>query len=410
MRARLRDERGNVLVIATMMVTLMLVVGASALSTVDTQIDVTKRERQHESSFNLAEGVLNAQTFVLGRLGTGSPTSQFPQSCTHLSTAALCPTPAQLARNYDAATQNDFDSNTQWLTRVRDNPMGDFYNPTQVAAASWYDANQDNRLWVTSSATVRNRTRTLVALIRVETQPIAFPQYAIIGGWFATSNNGRKDIVNATGSFGVAVRCTPPNPTAVPPVAGCLDYRADKGQLVPAGDYEYGYPSTPAIDPEQLQALEDTAKARGTYYTSCPSNPNGEIVVIAAGNCSYNNSAPAAPGMGKCCNAPADPGLLIVKCGSVSFGGNIVFYGLVYVPNKSTPDGGWCSSGAVVTTSGNAVLNGGALIDGPGGLVAGSSGNQQGNNVIFNPAAFNGINTAGTAGVVQNTWREIPDD
>lgn len=410
MRGRLRDERGNVLVIATMMVTLMLVVGASALSTVDTQTDVTKRERQHESSFNLAEGVLNAQTFVLGRLGTGSQTSTFPESCTNLSAATLCPTPAQLARNYDAATQNDFDADTTWLTRVRDNPSGTFYSPTAVAGAARYDANQDDRLWVTASATVRDRTRTLVALIRVEKQPIAFPQYAIIGGWFATSNNGRKDIVQATGSFGVAVRCSPPTPTATPPVAGCLDYKADKGQLVPAGAYEFDYPDTPAVDSEQLQALEDTARARGTYYTSCPADPNGEIVVVEAGNCSYNNSAPSAAGMSKCCNAPADPGLLIVKCGSVSFGGNIVFYGLVYIPNKSTPDGGWCSSGAVVTTQGNAVLNGGAVIDGPGGLVAGSSGNQQGNNVIFNPAAFNDINTAGTAGVVQNTWREIPDD
>lgn len=410
MGGRLRDERGNVLVIATMMVTLMLVVGASALSTVDTQTDVTKRERQHESSFNLAEGVLNAQTFVLGRLGTGSPASTFPESCTNQSNAALCPTPAQLARNYDAATQNDFDSGTQWVTRVRDNPAGTFYSAATVANAAWYDANQDDRLWVTASATVRERTRTLVALIRVEKQPIAFPQYAIIGGWFSTSNNGRKDIVNATGSFGVAVRCTPSNPSATPPVAGCLEYQANKGQLVPAGGYEYGYSSAAAIEAEELQALEDTAKARGTYYTSCPANPNGEIVVVESGNCSYNNSAPSAAGMSKCCNAAANPGLLIVKCGSVSIGGNIVFYGLVYIPNKSTPTGNWCSSGAVVTTSGNAVLNGGALIDGPGGLVAGSSGNQQGNNVIFNPAAFNDINTAGTAGVVQNTWREIPDD
>lgn len=407
MRRRLREERGNVLVIATMMVTLMLVVGASALSTVNTQTDVTKRERQHESSFNLAEGVLNAQTFVLGRLGTGSPTSQFPSQCTNLSTAALCPTPAQLARNYDPATQNDFNSTTQWVTRVRDNPTGTFYNPALVAAANWYDANGDDRLWVTASATVRNRTRTLVALIRVETQPIAFPQYAIVGGWLKTSNNGRSGLINATGSFGLAVRCTPPNPTAVPPVAGCLDLEAGKGQLVPAGEYEYGYPNTPAIDPEQLEALEETAKARGTYYATCPPNPSGEIVVVAAGDCKYTPSA------GPCCNSAASPGLLIVKCGSVELNGNIVFHGLMYVSNKSTPDGGWCSSGAVITTSGGARLIGGALVDGPGGLEVGSSGgdkkNQEGN-VVFNPAAFNDINTAGTAGVVQNTWREIPDD
>jgi Tfp pilus assembly protein PilX len=402
---RLRHEDGNVLVTAVMMMALMLVLGASALSTVDTQTDVTKRQRQHESSFNLAEGALNAQTFVLGRLGTGSPSSQFPTTCTHLSTELLCPSPAQLTRNYDGATQNDFETGTSWWTQVRDNPNGTLYETTTVAAAARYDANEDKRLWVTSQSTVRDRTRTLVALIKVEDRPVGFPQYALLGGWFATSNNGRKEIVNATGSFGVGVRCGSP-----PPSAGCLDYDPSKGQLVPAGQYQLNYPTEPAISEDELQALEDVAKARGTYYTSCPSNPNGAVVVVTAGNCSYNNSAPAAAGMSKCCNAPTDPGLLIVKCGSVSFGGNIVFYGIVYVPNKSTPEGSWCSSGAVITTQGNAVLAGGAMIDGPGGLMAGSSGNQLGNNVMFFPAAFDNISTAGTAGVVQNTWREIPDD
>ena len=39
-------------------------------------------------------------------------------------------------------------------------------------------------------------------------------------------------------------------------------------------------------------------------------------------------------------------------------------------------------------------------------MLAGSSGM----NIQFNPWAFESVNVAGTAGVVQNTWREIPDD
>jgi hypothetical protein len=405
MRRHLRDESGNVLVIATMMVTLMLALGASALSTVDTQTDVTKRERQHESTFNLAEGALNAQTFVLGRLGTGSLTSQFPAQCTQQSSEALCPAPVQLARNYDTATQNDFSSATTWWTQVRDNPNGVLYSPTAVAAAARYDANGDDRLWVTSSATVRERTRTLVALIKVEDRPITFPSYALVGGWFTTSNNGRKEIINATGSFGIAVRCSSP-----PPSSGCLDYQPSKGQLVPAGDYELNYPSTPAISADEIQSLEDFAKVSGTYHASCPANPSGAVVVVESGNCSYNPSA------GTCCNTAASPGLLIVKCGSVSFGGNIVFNGLVYIPNKSDPgdpDSPWCSSGIVASTSGSGVISGGVIVDGPGGVQAGSSGangNNKGTNIFFAASAFNNIKTAGTAGVVQNTWREIPDD
>ena len=402
MIARLRGEDGNLVVISIMMVTLMLVLGTSALSTVDTQTDVTKRERQHESTFNLAEGVLNAQTFVLGRLGTGSATGQFPADCTQLSTSALCPSPAQVARTYGSTSQNDYDAATTWQTQVRDNPNGAFYDPVAVTAAARYDLNDDNQLWVRSQAVVRNRLRTIVALVRVEDRPITFPNYAIAGGWFETSNNGRKVIVDATGSLGIGVRCSSP-----PQSNDCLDYDPGKGQLEPAGAYELNYSAAPAIRADDMQALEDFAKANGTYYSGCPSNPNGDVVVVESGSCSYNNSAPAAPGASKCCNAAAKPGLFVMKCGSISIGGNIEFHGLIYVPNKTSPSSPtWCSSGAVVTTQGTSLISGGVIVDGPGGVVSGSSGL----NIQFNPNAFVNVSTAGTAGVVQNTWREVPDD
>jgi hypothetical protein len=395
------DERGIVLVIAITMVALMLVIGASALSTVDTQTDVVKRERQHESSFNLAEGVLNAQTFVLARLGTGSTINQFPTECTQASTAvALCPDNTRLTLSYDAATQNDFAGTTTWRTRVRDNPNGTFYSSAPVLAAARYDANGDRQLWVSAEATVRGRTRTLVALIKVEDRPVNFPRYAIAGGWFRTSNNGNKVIVNAAGSLGVGVRCNQP-----PTSSTCLDYQANKGQLSPAGAYQLNYPQTPGILADELLALADSAKANGTYYTTCPSNPNGAVVVVESGNCSYNNSAPAATGGSKCCNTLAKPGVFIMKCGSVSLGGNIEFHGLIYVPNVNSA-GQWCSSGFVVTTGGTSLIKGGVIVDGPGGILSGSSGL----NIEYRASAFDNIAIAGTAGVVQNTWREVPDD
>jgi hypothetical protein len=56
-----------------------------------------------------------------------------------------------------------------------------------------------------------------------------------------------------------------------------------------------------------------------------------------------------------------------------------------------------------VTTGGTALIRGGVVIDGGGGLEAGSSGL----NVQFSVAAFEKVHTTGTAGIVQNTWREI---
>jgi hypothetical protein len=402
--SRLRDEDGNVLAISMMMVSLMLVLGSASLSTVDTQTDVVKKERQHESTFNLAEGVLNAQTFVLGRLGTGSASTagQFPAKCSETTSHILCPAPAQVARSYASATQNDYDASTTWRTWVRDNPNGAFYNPINFENEPRYDQNGDNQLWVRAEATVRDRTRTIVALISVEDVPINFPNYAIAGGWFATTNNGRKVIVDATGSLGVGVRCSNP-----PPSDNCLDYEPNKGQLSPPDGWETDYTKENAIRSDDLQAIIDFSKANGSYYASCPSNPNGDIVVVEAGDCSYNNSTPAAVGASKCCNTASNPGLLIVMCGSVSFGGNIEFHGIVYVPNRMSPTSEtYCRTGPVVTTQGTSLITGGVLIDGPGGLLSGSSGM----NVKFNPNAFAGISTAGTAGVVQNTWREVPDE
>ena len=43
------------------------------------------------------------------------------------------------------------------------------------------------------------------------------------------------------------------------------------------------------------------------------------------------------------------------------------------------------------------------LVDGAGGVYAGSSGD----NIVYNAFAFENIRAVGTAGVVQNTWREI---
>jgi hypothetical protein len=402
-RRRLQPEDGNVLVIAVMMMTLMLTLGTTALSTVDTQTDVVKRERKHESTFNLAEGLLHSQTFVLARLGTGSVGNQFPAECSGSVVDELCPSEAQLLSNFDPDVQSDFAGEVGWSTQVRDNPNGTFYSKASVESAPHYDANGDRQLWVKAEATVGDRTRTIIALVLVEFRSISFPRYALAGGWFETSNNGRKVIVDSTGSLGVAVRCSKP-----PPSDDCLDYDPSKGQLEPTGQYVLDYPYTSVgVRSDDLEALEEFARSNGTYYTSCPTNPNGLIVVIQSGNCSYNNSTPAAPGQSTCCNSTTSPGVLIMKCGSVAFSGNIEFRGIVYVPNKSSSSSTtWCSSGAVVETQGTSLITGGVIIDGPGGLLSGSSGM----NVKFDPWAFDNVQVAGTAGVVQNTWREIPDD
>jgi hypothetical protein len=396
---RLRDERGSAVATAVILIAVMMGLGLATASIVDTQTGQSRVQRTRESTFNLAEGALNAQTFVLGRNGTGTAANPFPDVCDSSSTSSLCPTAESLTRAFDQATQKDFDpAQTAWTTQVRDNPAGLFYD-SSVETAARYDANNDKQLWVRATAQVRGRDRRLVALIRVEERHIEFPRYAIAGGWFETSNNGRKVIVNSTGSRGVGVRCNQP-----PPSNNCLEYDPNKGQLAPPGNYELNYANVAAVTADDLQALEDFAKSKGTYFTGCPSDPNGQVVVVESGACSYNNSTPAAPGASKCCNKVSAPGLLVIKSGTLSLSGNIEFYGLIYMVNQQN------SSGVVFTTQGNSGVIGGVIIDGPGGISAGSNGASGANNanILFDSRIFDSISAAGTAGVVQNTWRELP--
>jgi len=99
-----------------------------------------------------------------------------------------------------------------------------------------------------------------------------------------------------------------------------------------------------------------------------------------------------------CCNSHTKPGMFVLERGTVNFGGNIEFWGVVYNANLDN-----LSSERMIETSGTSAIRGGAIVDGNGGVYAGSSGD----NIVFYAAAFQDIRAAGTAGVVQNTWREL---
>jgi hypothetical protein len=88
----------------------------------------------------------------------------------------------------------------------------------------------------------------------------------------------------------------------------------------------------------------------------------------------------------------------VIKNGAVNISGNIEFFGIIYNANLNNSTGT-----KLVETSGTSAIRGAAVVDGRGGVWAGSSGS----NIVYDPTAFANINAVGTAGVVQNTWREI---
>lgn len=390
---RLRSgERGSALVAAlfVMMILISLAVAVAALAEGD-QV-ASRHEREHESTFQLAEGVMNAQIFRLSTRWPSATSPPYPSSCTNTSALADCPSDTTVKQNFSGV---DYGSGATWTTQVRDNggSSPNYWSDDLLNTQPSYDANDDNFVWVRTSAVVRGQRRTLVALVQAEVVTVNFPHATLVAGHFETSNNGNKVIIDTNGSSNqyqpgdIVVRCTLGT-------SGCADYDTSKGQIDP--DTVRSNASQPrAVSPEALDQLRTLARAEGNYYTGCaPSlagDQPGEIVFMEdATGCHYNANTVY--------NTAAKPGYVVIARGVMGpINGTATFYGIIYHANLDNV----CSD--LVTLAGNVSVYGSIVVDGCGGLSAGSSSV----NLVYDPNVFNNFKALGTAGIVQNTFREL---
>jgi len=449
MRDKLRNESGWAVLTAITVTLIMLGVGLAAMAIVDNQQTQSGRERIRESAFNLDEGALYAQGIVLTQ-NWPSFTNPYPTSCSSASPAsAFCPNRDTLAAASSANpalanfASTDFTSNSTWITKVRDNGrtstgagLSQFYDPSQAdlaqtgtdvngnsyncAAPCTYDANGDHTVWVQATSNVRGRPRAVVAQLQLEELTEDVPHTAMVANKLVISNSGNHGgtaIIDG-GDSTIQLRCDPTQ-------TSCADYRP--GQVTPQPS-QYGGPPN-YMTAAQLSRLKSTAQANGTYYSGCPTlggvnnryNDNKyhlEGQVVWVDNCPNppqfaNNtytvpctSPPIPSGMStSCINTPSSPGVLIWHSGMVNLSGGYTFCGLVYAVNDSDEPGTPSAiNGTVITTNGGFGVMGGIVVDGNGGLNLGSNGMQ----LKFDPNIFPHIQSFGTAGLVQNTWRELP--
>jgi hypothetical protein len=391
-------ERGSALVPALLVMVMLLTFGIATAAGIDTDQGDSRRERERESSFQITEGVLNAQIYQLSTswpsatsatTGPGTP----PSSCDATSTVAGCPNGATMGQHFEGV---DYTAGTDWVTHVRDNggPSPNYWTDDLLASQPSRDANDDNFLWVRAEGTVHGRRRTLVALVEAENVTVNFPRATLVAGHFETSNNGNKVIIDTNGEGNqftvpgdIIVRCNLGTD-------GCASYEKGKGHISP--DTVQSNPSQPrAVSVEGLDQLRERARREGNYYEGCaPSlagDQPGELVFMEnASGCQYNGN--------NTYNTAAKPGYVVVARGTIDkINGNATFYGILYHANLDN------ASGNLITLTGNVSVYGSIVIDGPGGLSAGSSKV----NLVYDPNVFNGLKAFGTAGIVQNTFREI---
>lgn len=395
---RRSGESGFALLTTMAVLVFMLTAGLSLAAIVDTQTGASAAQRHRDSAFNLAESVMAAQVFALAREWPGVGTAATPYtSCTQTSTSTRCPGTTVI----QGTVSPDVQTGATWQTSVHDNnAVGgqSFYSDALILARPGYDANGDGRVWVRAQATTRGRSRLLVALVAAEQQEEPIPHGALIADRLTISNNGNKTLIAANGAL-VGVHCMILASDSTPCLGHTLSgsngtlakLMANLATQISGTTPQTGYTGGVAMTAEGRARIKATAIANGSYYASCPSAAqlNAQVVYVESGDCSYTSNSQF--------NSATAPGFLLVNSGSVSFGGTSNFYGVIYNANAAN------SSGHIVSTQGNSQITGGVLIDGAGRFEVGSSGL----NIVFDPNAYASVRSYGSAGVIQNTWREI---
>jgi hypothetical protein len=388
MSRRLASERGSALVVAVVVTGLMLALGLSAFAYVDAQSQQAAQERHRESSFNESDAVLSVQGFVLSRYWPAAAANAYPDCAWNGATLTAsrattntqrCPSPAAVAQTFTSA---DYAAGTTWSTAVRDNggASTNFYDDAVTGVQPSWDANGDGEIWVRASSTVRRARRTVVVRLRVDRLPVVLPKNVLTAGTVAVSG-GPKPYVVQNGST-LALRC--PSATA----SGC--YASTKpNQVKGPGTTSFNYPATHSIPPSDLDKLRQTAIANGTYYASgCPSSPVGTLVFVEVGNCSYAG--------GGTWNSAAAPGMFVIVNGTMTWTGNSVYYGTVYMYNAQN------ATCPLFDAGGGSTIHGAVFIDGPGCF------NLRGNTqVIYEANAVRSVNYYASVSQVRNSFREL---
>jgi hypothetical protein len=150
------------------------------------------------------------------------------------------------------------------------------------------------------------------------------------------------------------------------------------------------------VPSDALQKIIDSATTYApTSSGGCPDESQLDgIVVIAPTNdnvtCQYTGNTAH--------NSASAPGILIMRQGVLEFKGNAPFFGLILHLNENH-DG---PTTDCVDITGTPDITGGIIVEGNCGFQM--NGNAR---LIFNPNMLN-FSVTGVAGLVQNTWRELP--
>jgi Tfp pilus assembly protein PilX len=414
--------------------------GVALFATANDQQRSSYNQQSSESAYSLAEAALNAQIYQLSAQWPTSALNQqsaFPSSCNATSNgASYCPSTANLSayptgsQTCPAGTPGDAWSSASptngWTTYVRDaGPSGSgtqslFTSATEKGYAA-YDSSGTGFLWVRAVGIVNCHTAIVIAKVSEQIIPLTFPQTVLSANGFEVSDSGNKVVLNTADLNGntsqISLRCV--GLGGLPPGSTCA--QATKPSQVGPGPV-YASPPTvsPTLTSTQLGALKALAIANNTYIpagTNCNNITDaqlaGAVVYIEGGNSTTPcNISITSNSM---INSLSSPGIIVLVNGTITFGGSMTYYGVIYDVNKQNVQP---PNTDVVTLGGTSTVVGGIDVDGLGTVSLGSSGNgldcanPNGNkkcgDLEFAQSAFPSLTAFGGAAGTPNSFRQLP--
>jgi Tfp pilus assembly protein PilX len=404
--SRLRNQEGFALVVGIMAMVLMLSIGLVMYTFVDSQARQSAYERDGESAYNYAEGLMDIEGYMVSSswpaAAPGMPDCTF-NGTTLTATGgptSLCPATAQLAATF---TGNDYAGTVSWTARIRDNGGTDqcaviaastcsyYYDDAGLSSQPSYDANGDGQVWVRAQALARGKRRTVVERITLDKQPVNFPQAVITAGYLTLKDSPHVKVV--TNYSPIYLRCAINS-------SGCLTLKKLK-QIAPY-KITYSYAQQTAIPTSSLNQLRTRAQAEGWYYSTCPTSPPGSQVFVESGSCT-GTSMPYT--------SPTQRGTYIQASGTLTITGKKPasanytkgrkgnFWGLIYLANQ-----GHLTSNVLTVNKGRRLIRGVVAIDYGGGMSLGGSKDTL---LQYDPVAFQGLYLYQGSSIVRPSFRDI---
>ncbi len=396
-RPNLRGEDGWALVTSLIVTAILMGSVLSTFAYVDTQQRASATERRRETTFNVAESALNAQTFGLS--GTSWPEAAIA-ACDESVQGATCPSNVALRGQHPS---QDTGGAVGWRTEVRDNQTtASFYSDAATAGAATFDQDRDGKVWVRAEAMIDGRKRVMVVLAEIERRSLNLPHAVLRANSLTLENNGNKRLIDggdaATGGQ-VQVRCDPSVNTSASCLGHPIGTRTVEQHLAqsrwsvqvggPTPLWGSRVPQGAVMTVADRELLKAMAQKAGTYHASCPSGLAGEVVyVVDATGCQFTTGT---------FNSRGAPGVLVMERGQLQLGGNVTYHGLLYHANVGDV------TATLVDFQGTAAVVGGVLVEGRGVIGVGRAHDI----VTFNANALD-VAVNGSAIGLRSTWREVP--